>query len=123
MREKTIHKMNLNDSPFKLISQGSKTIELRLNDEKRQKLKDGDYINFTNLETQEEVLVEIIKLNLFPDFKTLYKQYDPTAMGYKETDVVDYHDMEEYYSLDKQKLYSALAIEINLVKERKRNEY
>ncbi len=123
MREKTIHKMNLNDSPFKLISQGSKTIELRLNDEKRKKLKEGDYINFTNLETQEEILVEIIKLNLFPDFKTLYKQYDPIAMGYKETDVVDYHDMEKYYSLDKQKLYSALAIEINLVKERKHNEY
>lgn len=28
------HKMNLNDGPFKRIMKGTKTIELRLNDEK-----------------------------------------------------------------------------------------
>ena len=34
------HYMNLSPSPFSKIADGSKTIELRLNDEKRQKIKE-----------------------------------------------------------------------------------
>ncbi len=117
MNENTIYEMSLNNSPFNLIKLGSKTVELRLNDDKRKALKEGDYIKFTNLETQEQILVEVIKLNVFPDFKTLYTKYDPIAMGYTETDIVDYRDMEAYYSSDKQKQYGVLAIEIHLERE------
>lgn len=119
MKEKVIHEMNLNDSTFNLINQGIKTVELRLNDDKRKMLIEGDYIKFTNLKTQQQILVEIIKLNVFPDFKTLYKKYDPITMGYEENDVADYRDMEEYYSPNKQKQYEILAIEIQLERELK----
>ena len=34
-----IHKMNLNPSPFKKIRNGTKTIKMRLYDEKRRKIK------------------------------------------------------------------------------------
>ncbi len=54
-----IHEMNLNDTPFKRIKKGTKTIELRLNDEKRQLLHIKDYIEFTNRSTLEKMLVEI----------------------------------------------------------------
>lgn len=33
------HEIKLNNGPFELIKNGTKTIELRLNDEKRQLLK------------------------------------------------------------------------------------
>ena len=52
MKEKTIHKMNLNDSPFKLISQGSKTIELRLYDEIPNKLNLFDNKTFMKSKTK-----------------------------------------------------------------------
>ena len=39
------HRMNLNNNPFNLIKNGTKTIELRLNDEKRQLLKEKDLMN------------------------------------------------------------------------------
>jgi ASC-1-like (ASCH) protein len=42
------HEMRLHDGPFKLIKAGSKTIELRLYDEKRQEIKVGDEIEFTS---------------------------------------------------------------------------
>lgn len=42
-----IHQMKLVDAPFELIRSGQKTIELRLNDEKRQIIKIGDFIVFT----------------------------------------------------------------------------
>ena len=54
------YEMKLNNGPFKKIKDGTKTIELRLNDEKRQLLKEKDLIEFTNRETLEQMLVEII---------------------------------------------------------------
>ena len=44
-------KMNLNPEPFEMIFSGQKTIELRLNDEKRQMIKVGDMIEFIQNET------------------------------------------------------------------------
>ena len=37
-KKKTTHAMNLNPAPFEMIKRGAKTIELRLFDEKRQKI-------------------------------------------------------------------------------------
>ena len=41
-----LHIMKLKRAPFDKIRNGSKTIELRLNDEKRQKVNIGDFIEF-----------------------------------------------------------------------------
>ena len=43
-----MHYMKLHNDPFNLIKSGTKTIELRLNDLKRQKIKVDDLIEFTN---------------------------------------------------------------------------
>lgn len=50
-----IHKMNLNPEPFGMILSGQKTIELRLNDEKRKLIKVGDRIEFTQTETGKKL--------------------------------------------------------------------
>ena len=42
------HEMNLAPEPFSLIADGKKKFELRLNDEKRQGIRGGDTIIFTN---------------------------------------------------------------------------
>ncbi len=42
------HEMKLNNSPFVSIKNKTKTIELRLNDDKRQKINVGDEIEFIN---------------------------------------------------------------------------
>lgn len=46
--------MKWNNGPFELIKNGTKTIELRLNDEKRQLLKIKDLIEFTNRTNNEK---------------------------------------------------------------------
>ena len=53
------HEMKLNNGPFEQIKNGTKTIELRLNDEKRQLLKPNDLIEFTNRSNGEKLLVKI----------------------------------------------------------------
>jgi ASC-1-like (ASCH) protein len=42
-----LHQMKLQPNPFEQIKNGSKTLELRLNDEKRQLIKVGDEIEFS----------------------------------------------------------------------------
>lgn len=110
------HEMKLNNGPFKNIKNGTKTIELRLNDEKRQLLKIKDLIEFTNRETLEQLLVEIENLYHYPSFEELYKHFDKVAMGYKEEEEADPKDMEEYYSKEEQEKYGVLGIEIKKVR-------
>ena len=52
-RQKTVHRMNLQSGPYEMIKSGRKTIELRLWDEKRRKIKAGDEIVFTENATGE----------------------------------------------------------------------
>lgn len=106
------HQMKLNNGPFTCIKNGTKTIELRLNDEKRQLLKVKDLIEFTNRETSEKMLVEIVNLYNYPSFEELYKHFDKLSLGYKEDDIADPKDMEEYYSKEEQEKYGVLGIEI-----------
>ena len=103
------HEMKLNNGPYTNIKNGTKTIELRLNDEKRQLLKIKDLIEFTNRETSEQMLVEIENLYHYPSFEELYKHFDKVSMGYKEEDVADPKDMEEYYSKEEQEKYGVLG--------------
>lgn len=114
------HKMKLNDWPFNLINNGSKTIELRLNDEKRQLLKENDIIYFKNVFTQEIIKVRVIKLYQYDSFKELYKYIDKVSLGYKKEDKISYKDMEKYYSKEKGKKYGVVAIKFELLNRDKK---
>ena len=111
-----IYYMNLSPSPFSRIADGSKTIELRLNDEKRQKIAVGDTIVFTNTETKETISVQVLALHKFPNFEELYKALPLNLCGYSQSELetAHYTDMEEYYSQEKIQKYGALGIEITL---------
>ena len=107
--------MKLNDGPFGLIKGGTKTIELRLNDEKRQLLKVGDYIEFTNRITLEKMLVLIEDLYHYSSFEELYKHFNKVSLGYGEDEEASYKDMEKYYSKEEQDKYGVLGIKIKKV--------
>ena len=111
------HKMNLRNNPFYLIKDGKKDIELRLNDEKRQKIKKGDIIEFTNISNGEKVSVVVLNKYLFNTFTELYSQFDKVRMGYNEEDKADPKDMEDYYSLDEINKYGVVGIEILLLEK------
>ena len=110
------YEMKLNNGPYTNIKNGTKTIELRLNDEKRKLLKIKDLIEFTNIETMEQMLVEIENLYHYPSFEELYKHFDKVSMGYKEDEIANPKDMEKYYSNEEQKKYGVLGIEIKKMK-------
>ena len=113
------HKMNLNNNPFNRIKDGTKTIELRLNDEKRQLLKEKDLIEFTNRETLEKIVVEIEKLYKYSSFCELYKHFYKISMVYEQDDIADPKDMEQYYSKEEQNKYGVVGIKVRIIPDRK----
>ena len=55
--------MKLKETPFERIKNGTKTIEFRLYDEKRKKVKIGDKIEFSKLpDLHEKILVEVLDI-------------------------------------------------------------
>ena len=115
MVRKSTHYMNLYPAPFLAIKTGVKTVEMRLNDEKREKIEQGDYIIFTNNETKEELLVRVEKRVVYPSFRELYSEYDKISIGYKKDEIANPNDMLIYYTEEKIKKYGALALELSLV--------
>lgn len=109
-----MHKMKLHDGPFIHIKNGTKTIEMRLNDEKRQLIKVGDMIEFENRVTSEFLNVRVTNLYKFNSFNDLYNSFDKVSIGYGIDDEANPVDMEQYYSKEEQEKYGVLAIEIKL---------
>lgn len=110
-----MHYMKLHNDPFNLIKSGTKTVELRLNDLKRQKIKVGDLIEFTNRVTDEKMVVRVVDLIKFNSFSDLYKNFSKVSMGYREDEDANPSDMELYYSLEEQAKYGVLAIKIEKI--------
>ena len=70
-----LHKMKLQEDPFERIKNGTKTVEFRLYDEKRQTIQIGDEIEFSKLpELQEKLLVKVIDLYKEKSFEKLFKK-------------------------------------------------
>lgn len=108
------HLMTLYHGPFLAITEGRKTVEMRLNDEKRRLVKPCDLIVFTDKDTKEEAVVEIEGLQAFPSFDELYASYSKQAIGYQKDEKADPRDMLEYYRREDIKKWGALAIKIKL---------
>jgi len=109
-----IHNMKLHPAPFEMIKSGKKTIELRLFDEKRQKIKVGDEIIFTNTVNGETLSRTVKDIHKFESFYELYKSLPLLKCGYTEDDVDSASplDMEKYYSIGEQKNFGVVGIEL-----------
>ena len=112
------HVMNLTPAPMQEIRTGNKTIELRLNDEKRKQISVGDTIKFINTEDSNDTLrVKVVDFFLFSSFAELYDNLPLLNCGYNEDNIntASPDDMEMYYSREKQNKYGVVGIEISLL--------
>ena len=107
--------MNLTPSPLKMIREGTKTIELRLLDEKRKDISVGDTIVFNNTEDENDSLFAMVEdLFVFDSFEELYANLPLLECGYTEEDIdsASPEDMEAYYSKEKQAQYGVVGIKV-----------
>lgn len=114
------HTLNLNPQPFAMMADGRKTIELRLYDEKRRKIRVGDTLVFVHTEDATKTLTaKVTALHRFSDFAALYAALPLDKCGYlpEEIAAASPADMNVYYSAERQAQYGVVGIEIVLLED------
>lgn len=110
--------MGLYGEYFNAIKEGKKTVEVRLNDEKRRAIKIGDTIEFIKVPEQNEALqVHVINLRKYDTFEEMYENIlfqDFDCEGWSMKEMVE--GTYEIYTPEQEKRWGALAITIKYLK-------
>lgn len=108
------HQLQLATEPFELIKNGTKTIECRLYDEKRQLIELGDELIFTNRENPEETLsATVVGLLRYASFEDLFSVCDITKFGGETAEGLTAL-IRQFYSEEQERQYGVLGIHIRL---------
>ncbi len=108
--------MKLNKLPFEQILSGEKTVEIRLNDEKRSQLREGDKITFISREDARSIQAEVVALYKYPTFLELFKAPLLEKGGFGDmTPEQACECMRKYYTIEQEHRYGVLGIEIKLI--------
>jgi ASC-1-like (ASCH) protein len=109
------HFLQLATVPFNAITSGSKTIESRLFDEKRQHIQLGDTITFTNRESPDQTqVVKVIGLLRYNTFHDLFHHNSPSKFGGESIEWLE-NQINEFYSLEDQQINGVIGIEFERI--------
>ena len=110
----TTHQMNLQPKFFDFIKHGTKRIELRLFDEKRQQIQLGDTIEFSN-GSDEKLQAEVIGLLRYDSFPALFEDFDiKTLADASMTKPELLATLGEFYPPEAQAKYGVVGIRIKV---------
>ncbi len=116
-KEGIMHYMSVKQPYFNQLKEGKKIIELRLFDEKRQKIKMGDYILFTNSEDKKDSFhAKVINLHWEKNFDALCNKIQPYQAGFRTRDDLT-NALEEFYTPTDQQKFGVVGIEIGLIQK------
>ena len=109
--------MTLFEESFNKIKNKQKSIEVRLNDDKRQNIRVGDLITFYKLtEKTERITVKVLEIYTFENFEKLYSEFNFSlfgCQGYEMKRMID--ETYAIYTKEQEKRYGALGIKISLI--------
>ena len=116
---KPVHEMHLADEPFDMIVSGKKTVEVRLNDEKRREISVGDIIIFYCQSCLSDMCaVTVVGLRRYDNFLRLFSAERLADTGCEDlTAEQATQSMYKYYSPEQEEKDGVLAIEIRLIVE------
>ncbi|MBQ7712919.1 MAG: metallophosphoesterase family protein [Clostridia bacterium] len=106
--------MTLADEPFAAIERGEKTVEMRLLDDKRRRLRVGDLIRFRRKTDGALLFAEVTFLSIFPSFRAAFEDAGlRVAAGFSAVDAARAAEaMRAYYSAEEESALGVLAIGI-----------
>ena len=108
------HEMNLQPKYFNFIKDGTKRIELRLFDEKRQQIELGDTIEFAKSEN-EKFKAEVIGLLRYNSFNDLFEDVDISILADKSMTKQELLDvLSEFYAPEMQAEFGVLGIRLKI---------
>ena len=111
--------MKLNPKYFEYVKNGTKRVEVRLNDEKRKSMKVGDTIIFQKEpELKEEINTQIVNLIVKRNFKELIRNLDVSEYSDKsESEEKFLKDLYMFYTKNQVEKYGVVGIQIKIKKE------
>ena len=111
------HILKLQPEYFEYIKNGTKKMELRLYDEKRQKINLGDTIIFQKEpELKISMKVKVIGLFRYKTFEELFEDFDIKILADKSMTKQELLNvLEKFYTPEKQKEYGVLGIRIEKI--------
>ena len=112
-----LHEMRLDKEPFEMIKNGRKTVELRLNDERRKCIKPGDLIRLLLRDSDEMILIRVTALYRAESFAILFETGGLLAKcGWGNlTPSEAAQMMRKYYSEEDEIMHGALGIEFSVI--------
>lgn len=112
------HELKLQPRYYEYILNGSKDIEIRLYDEKRQKINLGDIIIFKKEpELNESFKVKVVGLLRYENFDSLFNDFTIDRLADKSMSKSELlEELEKFYTKEKQKEYGVLGIRIEKVR-------
>lgn len=115
LERRRIHHMHLSDEPYQMILNGTKTVEVRINDAKRKLVSAGDIIAFyphkNSYESIHALVDEVITRETFLD---LFEHIEPNEVGYSDIETV-VKKIAQYYSDDEELRHGTVAYRIKLL--------
>ena len=111
------HEMKLQPEYYNFILNGTKRIEIRLFDQKRQQIKIGDTIKFLKEpELKESFNAKVIGLLRYNSFDDMFKDFDISILSDKSMIKEELLGvLEQFYTKEKQKRYGVLGIRVELI--------
>ena len=111
------HEMKLQPEYYNYMLNGTKRIEIRLNDEKRKIIKVGDTITFLKEpDLKESFNTKVIELLKYNNFEELIKDIDISLLADKSVTKEELiNTLEKFYPIEKQNKYGVLGIRIELL--------
>ena len=107
--------MSLQPKYFDFIKDGTKRIELRLYDEKRQSIQLGDIIEFAK-SNDEKFKAEVIGLLRYNSFADLFEDFDISILADNSMTKQELLEvLGEFYSEEKQAEFGVIGIRIKLI--------
>lgn len=109
--------MKIQPEYYNFILNGTKRIEIRLFDEKRQQIKIGDVIKFLKEpELNESFNAKVIGLLRYNSFEEMFKDFDISILSDESMTKDELISvLEQFYTKEKQEKYGVLGIRIELM--------
>lgn len=111
------HEIKIQPEYYNFIINGTKRIEIRLFDEKRQQIKIGDVIKFLKEpELNESFNAKVIGLLRYNSFEEMFKDFDISILSDESMTKDELISvLEQFYTKEKQEKYGVLGIRIELM--------
>ena len=111
------HEIKLQPEYYNFILNGTKRIEIRLFDEKRQQIKIGDTIKFfKEPDLNKSFNAKVTGLLRYNSFEDMFKDFDISILSDKSMTKEELITvLEQFYPKEKQEQYGVLGIKIELI--------